>query len=258
MILTDSHAHYDDAAFDEDREELLASMPSYGVKYIINAAQNVSSTEKCIELSEKYPFIYATAGIHPLDADKYSEENMDRILGYSKAAKVVAIGETGLDYHYDDTAPEIQKINFKAHVEVAEKTGLPLVIHDREAHKDVMDILKTGKIQGVFHCFSGSAETAAELVRAGYMFSFGGAVTFKNARRAIEALQVIPLERIMLETDCPYMTPEPFRGRRNDSRMTEYVASKIAAVKGMYKEEICEIALENMIKFYKVGTEKEN
>ena len=251
MILTDTHAHYDDSAFDEDRDILLSSMPSNGVKCIINAAQHVESSEKCIKLAEKYDFIYATVGIHPLEANRYSPENMDRLRELSKHPKVVAIGETGLDYHYENTSPDIQKNNLKAHIELAEETGLPLVIHDREAHKDCVDILKTGKVRCVFHCYSGSAEMARELIKMDHMFSFGGAVTFKNAKRAIEALQAIPMSRIMIETDCPYMSPEPFRGKRNDSTRTKYVAEKIALVKGLYPEEVCEAAYDNMRNFYK-------
>ena len=213
-MFIDTHAHYDDDAFDIDRDELLLNVHKNGTEAIINAAQDYKTSLVCVAMAEKYPFLYATVGVHPHEAAKATDDELVLIEKLAGHEKVVAIGEAGLDYHYNFSPVEDQKRIFAANIEISKRTGKPIVVHDREAHNDVLEMMFAADIKpggAVVHCFSGSAEMAKIIASRGWYFSVGSAATFKNARRIIEALAVIPDEFLMLETDCPYMTPEPFR-----------------------------------------------
>jgi len=252
MDIFDTHAHYDDESYNEDRDELLTAMAQNNVKYIINQGIDISTSKFAISLSEKYPHIYAAVGIHPEDVSK--EEDINEIKKLSHHKKVVAIGEIGLDYHYDNTNKDLQLKYFKAQLNLANEVNLPVVIHDRDAHKDILDTLKTIKINnsGVVHCFSGSVEMAKELIKLGYYLGFDGPITFKNARTALEVLDYIPLDKILIETDAPYLTPVPFRGKRNNSMYLVHVINKIAEIKGITPEEISNITMNNAKKLFKI------
>lgn len=253
MILYDSHAHYDDSRFDLDRDEVILSAHHGGVAFINNIGSNIQSSRESIALAEKFDFVYATVGVHPSDTHGMTDDDIDILKALAKHKKVVAIGEIGLDYHYDDTSEEEQKRWFSPQLEIAKELNLPVVIHDRESRGDCLKILKEqGISNGVIHCFSGSAETAKEFLKMGMDISFTGVITFKNARRAIEALKIIPMDRLMIETDCPYMAPEPFRGKRNHSGYVIKVAEKIAEIKGMGVEEVAKITTENAKRFFNI------
>lgn len=250
-MLYDSHAHYDDSQFDADRDEVIKAAHQSGVRFINNIASSIESSKASIALAEKFDYVYATVGVHPSDVSGMTENDIDILRNLAKHEKVVAIGEIGLDYHYDDTSEEEQKMWLPPQLELAKELDLPVVIHDRESRGECMQILKEHKISnGVVHCFSGSAETAKEFLKMGLHISFTGVITFKNARRAIEALKVIPMERLMIETDCPYMAPEPYRGKRNHSGYVFRVAEKIAEIKGMTFDEVAEITTNNAINFF--------
>lgn len=250
--LYDTHAHLDDEAFDADRKEVIGKIKNSGVGLVNNIAADMKSSYASVKLAEEYDFIYATVGVHPSETGEMTEADIEKLRELARNKRVVAIGEIGLDYHYDDDVdPETQKKWFRRQLDLAKKLGLPVVIHDRESKGQCIEILKEKEItNGVIHCYSGSAETAKELVKMGFHISFTGVVTFKNARRAIEALKVIPLDRIFVETDCPYMAPEPFRGTRNDSSLVYRVAEKIAEVKGVTVGEVVKATTENAVKFF--------
>lgn len=253
-MFIDTHAHYDDAAYTEDRDSILNQVYTSGCIAIVNAAQDVETTEFSVKMAERYDFVYAAAGIHPHNAGECTEDSLRKIEQFAMHPKVMAIGETGLDYHYNFYSREIQQNSFRHHIRLAKRLGKPVVVHDREAHEDTLRILEeenAGSCGCVIHCFSGSAEMAAEIVKKGYYVSLGGAVTFKNARRVIEALEILPLNRILLETDCPYMTPEPFRGQRNDSGKIPLIAQKISDIKGEKLEKILIETTENAKNFYR-------
>ncbi|MEG1620374.1 MAG: TatD family hydrolase, partial [Oscillospiraceae bacterium] len=205
----DSHAHYDDEDFDEDRNKLLLNMADNGIEYILNASSDIVSSRNSVDLAEKYPFIFAAVGVHPQSAQTYSDEIQAELIELSKLKKVVAVGEIGLDYHYDDTNKIFQLIAFEKQLLLAEELDLPVIIHSRDATEDTLSLLKKYKPRGVVHCFSGSAETAAEIIKLGMYIGFTGVITFKNAKRAIEAAKIIPLDKLLVETDCPYMAPVP-------------------------------------------------
>jgi len=258
-MFIDTHAHYDDEAFDEDRHSLILSLPQKGVDAVINAAQDTETSLKCIALAEKYDFFYAAVGIHPHEAHKYNVEVIEEIGKLALHPKVVAIGETGLDYHYDFSPRDIQKESFRANIRLAQGLGLPVVVHDREAHKDVFDILaeeNVGPGKAVYHCFSGSAEYALEIAKKGWYFSIGGSVTFKNAAKVKEAVAVIPEELLMLETDCPYMSPVPLRGTRNHSGNIALTAEEIALIRGTDYETICNRTSDNARRFFGLNAQK--
>lgn len=241
----DTHAHYDDEAFDEDREILLSSLNGRGVSLVIDCGCDVASSKKAIELSEKYDFIYAAVGIHPHEAEEAGENDLDEIRRLLKHKKAVAIGEIGLDYHYDFSPRELQKEYFEKQIVLAKELDMPIIVHDREAHEDTLELLRKYKPQGVLHCFSGSVESAKEIISLGMYIGLGGAVTFKNARKPLEVAEFVPLDRLLLETDAPYMTPVPFRGKRNDSSLIPYTAIKIAEVKGLDPQTVVNAANEN-------------
>ena len=234
----DSHAHLDDVRFEGDREEIFAALKDYDVGLILNVGCDLPSSERSVELAERYGFVYAAVGSHPDDADHVDGALLDRYRALAAHPKVKAIGEIGLDYHYEDVPRAQQIIAFEQQLELAEALKLPVVVHEREAHGDAMDIIRRHPdVRGVFHCFSGSKEMALWLVERGWYIGFTGVLTFKNARKAVEAAQALPLDRILIETDCPYMAPEPYRGRRNDSRYVPLVAKKLAELRGLTPEE---------------------
>lgn len=248
----DTHAHYDDARFDADRGELLASMPSRGVSLIVNPGCDMESSNAAIALAEAYSFVYAAVGWHPEEAELWTEESEPYLRRVCLHPKVKAIGEIGLDYYYEDCAPrELQCAVFERQLALAAELNLPVIVHDREAHADSLALVRLfPAVKGVFHCFSGSAEMAKELLKLGWYLSFTGSVTFKNARKAPEVITCCPMERIMLETDSPYLAPVPFRGQRNDSTMLPQIARRIAEIKGISEEECAQITMENGKKFF--------
>ena len=259
-MFIDTHAHYDDEAFDEDRDSLILSLRSGGVDAVVNAAQDTETSLKCIALAEKYDFFYAAVGIHPHEANKYNVGVMEELAKLASHPKVVAIGETGLDYHYDFSPRDIQKESFRANIRLAKRLGLPVVVHDREAHSDVFEILSeenVGPGKAVYHCFSGSAEYAREIAKKGWYFSIGGSVTFKNASKIKEAVAAVPDELLMLETDCPYMAPVPLRGTRNDSRNIEHTARQIALIRDTDYEFICKLTNMNAKRFFGLNAQKQ-
>ena len=254
-MLFDTHAHYDDERFDTDREELLASLPGKDVDLVINAGSDMPSSRTSVALAEKYPYIYAAVGVHPHEAKSLTEADCDELLELAKHPKVVAIGEIGLDYHYDLSPRDIQREAFARQIELAKTAGLPFVVHEREACKDCLDILKAqgvGERAGVMHCFSGSRETAKILLDMGMYISVGGPVTFKNNVKTVDMVEYVPLDRLFIETDSPYLTPVPHRGKRNDSSYVYHVAAKIAEIKGISVEEAAAATKANAIKFFKI------
>ncbi|MBE6948636.1 MAG: TatD family deoxyribonuclease [Ruminococcaceae bacterium] len=247
----DTHAHYDDEQFDLDRDEVLASMPESGVSLIVCPASNLKSCRMVLDMAGKYPYVYAAVGVHPHDAKEMDDSSIDLIRDMAKNKKVVAIGEIGLDYHYNLSPRDIQKKRFYQQLELARELDLPVIIHEREACQDCMEIITQFKdLKGVVHCYSGSWETAVQILNMGWYISFTGAVTFKNAKKAPEVVSKMPLDRLMLETDSPYMAPVPLRGRRNDSRNLPYIAETIARLRGMTPREVAAITMENGKKFF--------
>lgn len=249
----DTHAHYDDGKFNADRDDVLSSLPQKGVELVMNAACDLPTVKSSVALAEKYPFVYAAVGIHPHDADTLDDDALGLIESCCRHEKVKAVGEIGLDYHYDFSPRDIQKRAFRAQMELARSLDMPVIVHDREAHEDCLAIVREFRgVTGVFHCFSGSAELAEELVKMGWYISFTGSVTFKNAKKAPGIVASLPEDRIMIETDCPYMTPEPFRGRRNDSSYLEYICSAVASFRGISPERAAELTVENGRRFFSI------
>lgn len=251
-MIFDTHAHYDDKQFDEDREELLGSMKAAGIGTIVNASATVESWDKVLELTAKYPCVYGMIGVHPDEVGGLNEENFVRMERLAKREKIVAIGEIGLDYYWDNQSHEVQKSWFVRQLKLAKKLGLPVNIHSREAAADTMEIMRThGQgMKAIIHCYSYSKEMAVEYVRMGYLIGVGGVVTFKNGKRLKETVAEIPLTSIVLETDCPYLSPEPNRGKRNSSKNLPYVVRAIAEIKGVSEEEVTEITEKNAKVFY--------
>jgi TatD DNase family protein len=247
----DTHAHYDDPSFDDDRDFLLNDLPHRGICSVINCGTDLNSCIASIELAEKYSYLYAAVGIHPELAKDVPQNYLEQLEKLITEKKVVAVGEIGLDYHFEDNAPKaVQQAIFENQILLAQKYHLPIIVHDRDAHGDTMDILRKLKPTGVMHCFSGSVEMAQEIIRLGMYVGLGGAVTFKNARVPVEVAAAIPLERMLLETDCPYMAPIPFRGSRNDSALIAYTAEKIAEIRGTTSEEILKETRHNAEKLF--------
>ena len=246
----DTHAHLDDTAFDEDRDEVLLRLKQNGVSCVLDPGCDPESSRKAAALAEREDWIWFAAGIHPEELKSYTAEGLEEISALLSHPKCRAIGEIGLDYYWDDSHKEEQKQLFHAQLSLARERDLPVVIHDREAHADsLMAVKELPGLRGVFHCYSGSVEMAQELTKLGWYFSFGGAVTFKNARKAPEVIASLPADRILLETDCPYLAPVPFRGRRCDSSMLRYTASAIAAFRGTTRQEIELLTWENACRF---------
>jgi len=253
-MLFDTHAHMDDQSFDADREALLASLPQQGIGLVMNPGCSLEASRNASALSQKYDYIYAAVGSHPDAADEVNEEVLVAYQALCKQnPKIKAIGEIGLDYHYEDIPREIQQKAFRMQMQLARELALPVIVHEREAHEDGMKIVEEfPEVTGVFHCYSGSAEMAKILVKKGWYIGFTGVLTFKNARKAVEVAASIPLERIVLETDCPYMAPEPFRGRRNDPGKLYRMAEKLAEIRGLTVEEIHAITMENGKRLYRI------
>ena len=251
-MIFETHAHYDDDSFDADREELICTLPEKGVQRIINVGASIESTKTTIALAEKYDYIYAAVGVHPSDIDGLNEESFAWLREQTKNAKTVAIGEIGLDYYWDkeEEVQEQQRYWFKRQLELATECQLPVIIHSRDAAEDTMHILKEQTLPGVIHCYSYSPEMAKEFVKMGYHIGVGGVVTFKNAKKLKETVQEIPLERILLETDCPYMAPEPHRGKRNDSSYIPYIVEKIAELKGVSTKEVERVTWDNAMRLF--------
>ena len=254
-MLFDTHAHMDDHAFDEDRAQLLLDLLDQQIALLMNPACSLESSYNAVKLANEYDYIYAAVGSHPDVADEVNEEVLE---SYRKLcaenSKVKAIGEIGLDYYYEDIPREVQKNAFRAQMALAQELDLPVIVHEREAHEDGMTIVKEfPTVKGVFHCYSGSAEMARQLVELGWYIGFTGVLTFKNARKAVEVAASIPLERIVLETDCPYMAPDPFRGKRNDPGKLYRMAEKLAEIRGISVEEIHRITVENGKRLYRIG-----
>lgn len=246
----DSHAHYDDQKFDEDRGELLERLFSQSICAIVNVGADLESSRKSLALAEQYPQVYAAVGVHPHEAEGLPGDYLDLLTGFSRHAKVVAIGEIGLDYHYDFSPRPIQRQVFEQQLILAKELDLPVIIHSREATQDSMDLLRRYRPKGVVHCFSGSAETAREVVELGMYVGFTGAVTFKNASKLLTAVQAVPMERLLLETDCPYMAPVPYRGKRCDSSMIEKTAERIGELKELPAQEVVDRARENTCRLF--------
>ena len=253
-MLFDTHAHMDDRAFDHDREELLSSLPGQGIALLMNPGCSLTSSRAASRLSQEYDYIYAAVGSHPDAADEVNGEVLEEYRKLCKLnPKIKAIGEIGLDYHYEDIPRDIQQRAFRMQLELARELKLPVIVHEREAHEDGLKIISEfPEVTGVFHCYSGSAEMARQLVERGWYIGFTGVLTFKNARKAVEVAQSIPLERIVLETDCPYMSPEPFRGKRNDPSRICYMAEKLAQLRSLPVEKIHEVTVENGKQLYRI------
>lgn len=254
-MIFDTHAHYNDQAFDEDREKLIQSLPENGIGLVVNIGANLESTKESIKLAETYPFFYASAGVHPSDTAELNDENLAWLEECANRKKVVAVGETGLDYYWDEPDRNIQKEWFERQMEMAREVKLPVIIHSRDAAKDTLNMMKAvraGEIGGVIHCFSYSVEMAREFLNMGFYLGIGGVLTFKNAKKLKEVAEYAPLDRIVLETDCPYMAPSPNRGKRNSSLNLPYVAEELARIKGMTVEEIEQVTFENGKSLYRL------
>lgn len=251
MRLFDTHAHYDDKAFDADRDTLLSALPAQGVERVVCPGCNLDSSRACVALAEQYPYVYAAVGVHPSDAHLVPSGWVAALEALAHHPKVVAIGEVGLDYHWKPIYFDAQTDVFRAQLALAQRLDLPVIVHDREAHRDCLELVKAfPQVRGVYHCYSGSLEDAKVLVKLGWMLSFTGVVTYKNARKALEVLDWLPLDRVMIETDSPYLSPEPYRGKRNDSTHVYRVAEVLAEVKGITPEEAAEVTFRNGLRFF--------
>ena len=258
-MIFDTHAHYDDERFEEDRDALITSMPGRGVGTIINVGASIESTKTTLALSEKYPFVYAAVGVHPSDISGLNEETFAWLKEQTKKEKVAAVGEIGLDYHWPEPKPALQKQWFRRQIELAKEVKLPIIVHSRDAAEPTMQIIQETKAYecgGVIHCYSYSPEMAEEYVKMGFFIGMGGVLTFKNAKKLVRCAERIPLSSIVLETDCPYMAPEPNRGKRNDSSQLIYVAQKLAEIKGITAEEVKQVTTENAHRLYRLTQNK--
>lgn len=247
-MIFESHAHYDDDAFNEDRGELLSSLQEKGIEYVINIGASIATTKNTIALTEKYPFIYGAVGVHPSDTEELDEEKFTWLKEQCSLPKIVAVGEIGLDYYWDEPDRKIQKKWFTRQLQMAREVKLPVVIHSRDAAKDTVDMMRAERaeeIGGVVHCYSYTKETAREFLTMDFSFGIGGVITFNNAKKLKEAVEYIPIEKILLETDSPYLAPMPYRGKRNSSLNLPLIAAQIAEIKGMSQEEVVEITTEN-------------
>ena len=252
-MLVDSHAHLEDEKYDKDREEVIEECKK-DLTFLINVGSNILTSKQSIKLAHNYDFIYASVGIHPHDAQKEFDK-VEEIERLALQEKVVAIGEIGLDYYYNDPPKEFQKEVFIKQIRLAKKLNLPIIIHDRDAHGDILDILKqewTKDLRGVFHSYSGSVEMAFQAIEMNFYISLGGPVTFKNAKKPKEVVKAVPIEKLLIETDSPYLTPEPYRGKRNTPVYVKFVAEKIAELREMSYEEVCRITAENAIKLFNI------
>ena len=248
----DSHAHYTDKAFNDDRENMLGSLKESGICGVINCGADLKSSEESLKLADSYDYFYFACGIHPEEVENLPENYIDILRDLAKHEKCVAIGEIGLDYYWRQDTKEKQKEVFENQILLAKELDLPIIVHDREAHGDTLEILKKHKPKGVLHCFSGSVETAKEVLKLGMYIGFGGALTFKNARKAVEVAEMLPLESLLLETDCPYMAPVPMRRKRNDSTLIPYIAEKMAEIKNTDPQSVLDIATKNTKELFNI------
>ena len=246
LPIFDSHAHYDDNAFENDLTDTVWQMKTNGVVGIINGGVNYESSAKIVELSKQFDIFYSAVGVHPEDLYSGEKFSPDKLLNLVSDPKTVAIGEIGLDYHWDTHSADFQKVWFEDQLDFAKQVDLPVIIHDREAHGDTLEILKKHKPKGVLHCFSGSNEMAKEILKLGMYIGVGGVVTFKNARKTVEVVKELPLDRLLLETDAPYLSPEPFRGKRCKSDLIYFTARRIAEIKEIAVEEVLKASMENI------------
>lgn len=254
-MLIDSHAHLDDERFDGDRDILIKSLKSNKLELVINIGADFQSSINSIELAKKYDNIYASIGVHPHSASEVTEETLDKFREMAKEEKVVAIGEIGLDYYYDNSPRDLQRKWFREQLKLAKELDLPVIIHSRDATQETFDIIKEaqdGSLRGVLHCFSGSVEVAMEYIKLGFYISIGGTVTFKNARVVKEVAEAVPLDKLLIETDCPYLTPEPYRGKRNEPMFVKYVAQKIAEIKDINFEELAKATNKNTKELFRI------
>ncbi len=254
-MIFESHAHYDDEAFHEDREELLISLRKQGIDKVINVGASLESCRLTLELMEKYPFIYGAMGVHPSETSELNEENFAWLREQCAADKVVAVGEIGLDYHWKEPEPHVQKIWFERQLILARETGLPVIIHSRDAARDTLDMMRAlhgGETGGVVHCYSYTKEIAREYLQMDYYFGIGGVITFQNSKKLKEAVEYIPLDKILLETDSPYLAPEPHRGKRNSSLNLPYVAQAVAELKGISYEKVVQVTEENAMRLFRI------
>ena len=250
----DTHAHYADSAFDEDREQVLAELPEKGVKLVMLAASGLDDSAENSLLSQKYGYVYAAAGVHPESVDETPQDYLDRLREMIAANdKIKAVGEIGLDYHYDGYDRDVQIRFFREQLAFANELDMPVIVHSRDVVEDTVEILREYRPKGVVHCFSGSAETAKEILKLGMYIGFTGVLTFKNAKKALKALAEVPMDKLLMETDCPYMAPEPFRGRRCDSSMIAYTAAKAAEIKGVSVQELIDITCRNGMTMYGIN-----
>ncbi len=252
-LIFDSHAHYDDAAFDEDRQALLCRLPDQGVGAVVNAATDPDSARRCLEMAAQYPYLHTAVGIHPEAAGRATEGWLEEIAELSRQPGVCAIGEIGLDYHYEDACPREQQLAwFRRQLELARERNLPVIIHDREAHEDTLALLREYRPRGVVHCFSGSVEMMREVVALGLYIGLGGVTTFKNARRPAAVAAAVPADRLLLETDAPYMAPEPCRGKRCDSSLIAHTAAHMAALRGVDTDTLLQQTWDNASRLFGV------
>ena len=247
----DSHAHYDDPAFDGDRKQLLAALPGMGICCVVDCGADLASSRKASSLAAEYPYFYAAAGIHPEEAHDLPDDWAEQLKALLARPKAVAVGEIGLDYHFKENPPrDVQKEVFAKQIRLANELGLPVIVHDRDAHGDTMELLRAYRPRGVVHCFSGSVEMAKEVLKLGMYLGLGGAVTFKNARVPVEVAKTVPPDRLLLETDCPYMAPVPFRGKRNDSSLIAQTAERIAEIRGEDAQGLIDRAAANASRLF--------
>ena len=254
-MIFDTHAHYDDEAFDEDREEILSSLKANNISYVTNIGASMASSRMSLELAKKYNFIFAAIGVHPSETQELDEEKIQWLKDNSSHPKVVAIGEIGLDYYWNEPSPDIQKKWFERQLDIAREVGLPVVIHSRDAARDTMDIMKYKKaeeIGGVIHCYSYHREQAKEYLDMGFYFGIGGVITFNNAKKLREVVEYLPMDKIVLETDAPYLSPVPNRGKRNSSLNLPYVVKAIADIKGISEKEVMDITRVNAKALYRL------
>lgn len=254
-MIFESHAHYDDEAFDEDRESLLASLREHGIDKVVNVGASLSSCRATLRLMAEYPFIYGAMGVHPSETAELNEENYMWLREQCAVDKVVAVGEIGLDYHWKEPEPGVQKLWFERQLTLAREVNLPVIIHSRDAAKDTLDMMQAlhaEEIGGVIHCYSYTKELAREYLNMDYYFGIGGVITFQNAKKLKEAVEYIPLEKILLETDGPYLAPEPYRGRRNSSLNLPYIVKAVADLKGVSCEAVVEVTRQNAQRLFRI------
>ncbi len=252
-MLFDSHTHLDDKKFNEDRTEVIEKIMASGVGKLVNIGCDLKTSENSVKLAEKYDFIYATVGFHPCDTGNITEEHIEKIRQLAQHKKVVAIGEIGLDYYWDSVPRDVQKYWFERQMRLAEELGMPVTIHNRDAHEDTFNICKNSNVTGIVHCFSGSKEMAVEFVKLGYYVSFAGPLTYKNNVKSTEVARAVPMDRLLIETDAPYLAPDGFRGKRNDSSLVRYTCEKLAEIKGVSFEEMARQTYNNAMKVYRIN-----